>query len=358
MREGKFQTIASREIWSIVCGGATGLTLAWFGYGIWALVAQSLIDNFADTAFLFWRSTWRPKWVFERNAFLDLWQFSKPLIGARLFTYFNRNVDTILIGRFLGAAPLGFYNLGYQFVLLPLTYVTRPFSKVLFTTLSRVQHDEIRLRNGYLQSIQLLSFVIFPLMTLIALEVPDLIGLLLGEKWQPASALIPYFCFVGLIQSVLNVMPAVFQATGHTNLILRWNFTTVMVNILAFSIGLAWGIQGVAIAYTLGTLVLAPFLQNALLRALHLPWALFGHALLKPILISLMMVGVWAMSGWGMAAIDLNASPFVGDILQSSVAIAAYLAISWYWNQTFKNTLGRLRIGHRIKCYQQKLSIS
>lgn len=332
MRDIKFQSIATRKLWSTLLSGATGILMAIAGFSVWALVAETLLNHLLGTLFLFWVSAWRPKLLFDRRAFSELWSYSYPLIGARLFTFLNRNLDTLLIGRFLGAAALGYYNLGYQFVLMPLLYVTRPLTSVLFTALSKVQDDEERIRYGYLQSLSVIAFLTFPLMTLVAIAAPPLIPILLGEKWQPAITLIPFFCLVGLIQAIQNLMPAVFQATGQTYLVQRWTLITVIVNTIAFSVGIFGGIKGVTIAYTSGALLTAPFLQNLILKLLKLDWNAFRKVMQKPAILSLVVIIVWNLSGLIISYTNWDVISLIKALIQATMAMSTYLIFSWYWN--------------------------
>lgn len=349
MRDIQFNAIASRRFWGTCVGGVVGILLAATGFGIWALVAEALIDSLIGTVLLLLHSQWRPKWVFEWQAFRELWHYSYPLIYARLFTFFNRNLDTLLIGRFLGATALGYYNLGYQFVLMPLLYITRPLSAVLFASLSKLQGDEARLRNGYLHAVSLISLVILPVMTIIVLVSPTLVPVMLGEQWKPATFLIPFFCCVGTIQAIQHLYPAVFQATGYTNLVARWTLITLVVNILTFSVGLIWGIQGVTIAYTYATVLIAPFLQRLLLKVLKLSWMNFIQTFLKSAIVSLVVAFLWKLLEIGYKVNNTNISVILEVSSQVVIFISFYLLISWYWNPLLRNTWQQLRFSIQSK---------
>jgi O-antigen/teichoic acid export membrane protein len=355
LREHKFQAIALRQIWAIICGGITGLTLAWFDFGVWALVGESIVSSLLGTIFLFWRFPWRPSLLFDRAAFSELWQYSRPLIGARILNFMNRSLDTILIGRFLGAAPLGIYNLGYQFVLMPLIYVTRPYNKVLFTTLAKVQDDKGRLRKGYLQSLELLAFVTVPLMTMIALASPTLIPALLGEKWRAAIPLIPVFCLVGVVQSNQDLVQSVFKATGNTQLVLRWNIILTIVNALAFSAGVFYGVKEVAILYALATILTAPILQRMLMRILDLDWISLSQPLFRPYLGAFCMITTWTILDKLLTVTDVTTGLLMRSSLQLAATGAVYLFITWFGNAAFREGVNRVRMHFKGKGLQQDI---
>lgn len=341
IRDFKFQYVASRKILGTLVGGSVGIILAFSGFGVWALVGQTLTNDFVSTVILFWQSSWRPGYIFCRQAFADLWAYSMPLTGALFFNYFNRNLDTILIGRFLDATSLGLYNLAYQLVLMPLIYVTRPVNQVLFTALSKLQDEPQRMQNAYLKSLQLVAFVTFPLMTFLVLAAPTLIPTLLGQQWQPAVSLIPFLSLVGLIQSVQGLMPAVFQATGKTALIFRWTMIYFVGNVGAFGLGLRWGILGVAVAYSSVTLLLTPISMSWLLRTLDLSWGRFLRALFGVFSSTVVLVLIWIIVGWLLSKAAV--SPLISLATQFVLAGGGYIIVLWPQSPIIKRISGKIR---------------
>lgn len=342
LRETKFQTVALRQVLDTAVGGITGIILALAGFGVWALVGEYLVGSLVGTLLLYYKSPWRPRFVFHYPALVEMWQYSSPLAGAQLFTFLSRNTDTLLIGRFLDAASLGFYNIGYQFVLMPLMYITRPLNNVLFVALSKVQDDHSRIQRGYLQTIRLITLVTFPLMTLMALDAGTLIPVVLGKQWLPAAGLIPYMCIVGLVQSIQYLMPSVFKATGNTKKIFLWTLVSVIANVLGFSVGILGGIRFVAISYACVTLLAAPYLQHLLLSVLGISWRSFAQELFLPFSMALGMILVWYVTRWLLESSALTFSPIISVTIQSFVALVAYVSFAWYGNPSLKETLSKL----------------
>jgi O-antigen/teichoic acid export membrane protein len=341
-RDFKFRFIALREVLSIFLGGIVGITLALNGFGVWALVGQTLVNDLSGTVFMFWKTSWWPKLIFSRQALADLWGFTMPLTGARLFTYFNRNLDTILIGHFLSPASLGLYNLGYQLVLLPLIYITRPINQVLFATFSEIQDEPERLKNAYLHSLQLVAFITFPLMTMLALSAPELVPVLLGEKWRPAAPLFPFLCLVGLIQSIQNLMFSILQALGQTSLIFRWHLILLVGNTFAFVVGIQWGIMGIAVSYSSTTVIMAPVLFYLLLQVLDLGWSDLEKALSKAFISTIILVLTWYLTTQLLGYLEIAKSPLLKTVIQIVLAGSCYLLTSWWWNPITKDIYGRL----------------
>lgn len=340
-RDFNFRALALRNILSVVFGGVLGIALALKGMGVWALVGYSLVQSFTGSLLLFWKSRWRPSFEFDGRAFSDLWSYSRSLMGARFLNYFNRQLDTILVGRFLGAANLGLYNLGYQFVLFPLTYITRTVSTVLLSTLSRLQDEEERFRSAYLQTLELVAFATFPLMTAVFLSAPLLVPAVLGEKWAPSVPLIPFFCFSGLLQSINGLAPYAFQAKGKTALVLKWTLISALFNAAAFIIGLKWGIKGVSAAYAASNLALTPVVIYMLGDALGVSMGSFLKTLRHPAYSSAAFAFVWVLAGLAVESFNPDLKPALRAAALLVVCSSVYLLVSLRFNPALKKTLQR-----------------
>ncbi len=104
-------------------GAATGLSLAALGYGAWAIIALQLANTAASTALLWFLSPWRPRWTFSLASLRKLGGFSASVLGQRILYWAHRNIDNLLIGRFVGSVALGTYSLAYNVMLLPFSRI-------------------------------------------------------------------------------------------------------------------------------------------------------------------------------------------------------------------------------------------
>ena len=188
-RNLEFRSLAITEIISYVLGyGMIGITLAYNGFGVWSLVAGAL----SQSAFLTILS-----YMFSRHKLLFIyrWKYYKPLysFGSRVsiisfFEFLGSNLDTLAIGHFIGAAPLGIYNRAFMLVNLPAQYLTSSFSRVLFPSFSRVQKEIERLKKAYLSTIMLFSAILLPTCLGIAVASQEIVLLVLGRKMDCSNS--------------------------------------------------------------------------------------------------------------------------------------------------------------------------
>lgn len=253
-----FRIVASRGLVGAVLGGCVGIVMALTGAGVWSLVGQAVGTELA-IAILFWTTIpWRPKRVFSREKFKHLWSFSGKLMAARMLVYLIRNVDNLLIGRFLGAASLGFYALAYKVLMFPLSDVSSIVNSVAFAALSRLQENARHVREGYLQATSAVALLLMPVMAGLAVVAPWFIEVVFSAKWLPATVVLQILTAAGAVQAITSVGNPVLQAAGRTDLQLRWSMIAAVQYLTAFVIGLRWGIEGVAGGYLVVSVLQLP----------------------------------------------------------------------------------------------------
>lgn len=250
-REMRFKKISVVTLASLACSGFLGIYLALNGFKVWSLVWSSVGGNIISTALMWYKSEWNPKFIFHWAKIRRLFSFGFNVLAANVVNYFARNIQDILIGRFLTPAALGYYSLANRIMLLPLQHITWRIGGVTFPAFSKIQHDEYALRDAYLKTVSLISIVTFPIMIGLSAAAPEIITTILGEKWMPAVILVQILCITGLIQSITSTIGAMILAKGRADLNLKCGLFSSPILCLGIAIGLKWGVLGVAITYSI-----------------------------------------------------------------------------------------------------------
>ena len=140
------------------------LVAALLGAGVYSLVLQILLSTLCSTAQLWLAAAWRPKLRWNRDEFRSLSKFSGNLLAFNVINYFARNSDSLLIGRFLDVASLGWYSMANRILMFPLQNVTFVIGRALLPVYSRRQHDLDQIAAYYLRTLALIATVTIPLM--------------------------------------------------------------------------------------------------------------------------------------------------------------------------------------------------
>ena len=181
------------------------------------------------------------------------------MLGSRLLFYGNRNIDNLLIGRFLGPAALGAYAVSYNIMLAPLSQISLPLQDVLFPAMSRMQDDHERITRTWLRANRLVGALTIPGMLGLIVVAPEFVGIVLGPKWDAAVPVLQILAWVGLLQSLQGLNGTVLRAVDRTGTLLRYSFVVLVVSTISFVAGLPFGVVGVAAAYAISSTLVEPY---------------------------------------------------------------------------------------------------
>ena len=258
-REMDFRALELRQMAAYAAGAVVGIAVAVSGGGAWAIIWQQITIAITSTVLLTIFSPWRPKLVYSVASLRRLAGFSLRVFGTRLLFYLNRNLDNVLIGRFLGPRALGAYALSYNVMLMPFSNIASPIQEVLFPAFSRIQDEPGRIASAWLRVNRLVGAISIPALVGLVIVAPDFVPVLLGDQWAAAVPVIQILCWVGLLQSLQRLNSSILEARNRTGDLLRYAVIVFTASVAAFVGGLHWGIVGVATAYAISSSIVEPY---------------------------------------------------------------------------------------------------
>ncbi|WP_345164542.1 MOP flippase family protein [Nibribacter koreensis] len=322
-----FKKISKVDISTSILSGVICIILAYMGFGVWSLVLNYIISSALSAIFVWIISPWKPVPQFDKLAFKELFGYSSNLLGFGILNYWVRNLDNLLVGKFIGTSALGVYSRAYTLMLLPITQITAVITKVMFPALSAIQDDVSKVRSIYIRSITIIAFVTFPMMIGLLIVADSFILSIYGDKWVNVVPILQVLCVVGLVQSITTTVGWIFNSQGKTKVQLRWALFTSTFRCISFFVGIQWGVMGVAMAYMLGTLMLSVpslFLAG---RIIKLQLRDIFDSLLPTTLISVVMgLGVYGVK---LMLINFNLSPIIVLLLLIVTGVTIYIFLSF-----------------------------
>lgn len=258
-REMQFKVLSLVNITVVSLAGFFAICLAFKGFGVWSLVYRQIASVTLGTILLLTIRKWKPKFSFHWQKIKDMFKFGANLTGFTFVNYFNRNLDNLLIGKFLGAQPLGYYNFSYNMMLYPVRQISGVLGRVFFPALSSIQDNLSRIREVYTKANFFISVITFPLMVGLFVLAPEFVKAIFGAKWINAIQIIKILSLVGLVQSLGTTIGWLYLIKGKTDIMFKWGVAKFIIIVVGFIIGLRWGVTGVALAYAIVTyLILLP----------------------------------------------------------------------------------------------------
>lgn len=322
-RDLAFVKLAILEFTALVLGTSVGILCAVLGAGVWSLVINAVAIPSILCLLIWSQLSWRPNRIFHWTEVTSNLGYSLYQTGAMITNFFARNADNALIGRFIGATDLAYYNMAYRLLLFPLQNISAVLIRVLFPVMSKNQDDNAAIRKIHLKYVSYVSLCTFPMMILLGLLAEPIVRVLFGPGWGPVADILVVFSGVGAIQSIAHT-GIIYRAKGRTDLMFVWSIVTTLVYVSAFVIGLGWGIFGVAVGYGIAALILIlPGLWLAF-RLIDLSLILFLKTLVPSIIAASLMGIVIYMFHVGLAQ---SWRPIVQVISLSLIGMFSYVAI-------------------------------
>lgn len=246
-----FKTKTNVSLVHAVISGTVGLVMAYMGYGIWALIVQSVTAAIVRTIALWIAVRWKPSLVFSWQSFKEMFSFGSKLLTAGLLNTFYNNIYSLAIGKFYSPASLGVYSKANTLANLPSTNVMGVFQNVLYPVLSSIQDDKRKLVDIHRRFLRVASFIVFPMVVGLASVADPLIRLLLTDKWAGCVPLLQIICFSAVWTPMIALNTNVLKVMGRSDYFLKTEIIkkSIGISILAATIpmGLVHVCYGIAV---------------------------------------------------------------------------------------------------------------
>ncbi|MBF4463514.1 MULTISPECIES: lipopolysaccharide biosynthesis protein [unclassified Rathayibacter] len=254
-RDLRFMALGLSEAVPQAIGLVLAIIAAVAGAGYWALVVQAISVTVISLVLNVLFAAWFPGLPKRGESITRFLRFGGALAGTQGMSYVSKNIDNVMLGIFYDSAVLGFYSRAYQLIVLPLTQLTAPLSRVAIPILARLQDDLPQflryLRTGQFFTVALASLFYASMVGLAA----PLTLILLGDKWLPVVPILQALAVSGIFRAMGQVPYWIFVALGLTGKQLRLYLVTQPIIIIAILVGVPWGGVGVAIGSSVGYLL-------------------------------------------------------------------------------------------------------
>lgn len=216
-----FKTQAKVSIFSILISSIGAVILAKMGYGVWALIAQSLIYSFLGSILLNVFQPWYPKVGFCYKSFKELFSFSsKLLISGILDSTFN-NIYQLVIGKYFTPQLVGQFTQANQLSSIPAMTLTNIIQRVTYPIFCSMLNDKKKMDLAYFDTLKIASVIVFPVLLGIGIIAQPLLSIVLGKEWDLAAHMLMYLCFGYMLYPVHAINLNILQVYGRSDLFLK-----------------------------------------------------------------------------------------------------------------------------------------
>lgn len=304
--------------------GVIGISLAYMGYGVWALVFATLGASLLGTATRWYLIGWRPRLVLSILSIKRLWGYGWKLMLSGVISQFFSNLYGLVIGRVYTPADLSFFSRGRQFPSLAVGIVDKTTTTISFAALSRMQDDPNQLRRSMRRMIRSSCFFVMPTMVLMAFCSRSIILILLGKEWTNAIPYMQIACFSSVLLPFQSINLQAMNAIGRSDMFLKLEIIKKFLLVVVLLCVYRHGVLALALVSAFFTSPVAMIINT---------WPnkkLLGYSLRMQITDVLPIVLLCGVMTLPLSLILLTVNDiWMSAILSVSVALPLYIGLSY-----------------------------
>lgn len=228
--------IFKKFFWATLIGtilsAIVGITMAYTGFGVWALVAQYLTNTTVNTIVLNLTLKKKPLFAFSLERLKGLVGFGARILGTNLLIHGYQELRALIIGKIYSPEDLAFYDKGKQFPNILVTNINTSIGAVLFPKLSLIQDDKAAVKKLTRTSIRFSAYVMCPLMLGLAAVAEPFVELILTKKWLPCVPLLQILCINSMCLPLHKANMQAIKAMGRSETTLRIEIVKKFIEII------------------------------------------------------------------------------------------------------------------------------
>jgi teichuronic acid exporter len=242
-----FKTQARASLTAVIISGILGVYLAYSGYGVWALVVQSLLNNLLNTIFLWMLAKWIPKLIFSWSSLKTLFSFGSKLLLSGLLHTIYINLYSLVIGRKYSATDVGYFNQASTSARFPSVSLMAIISRAIYPIQCENQDKDEILASSFIQYLRMCSYIIFPVMICIAVLAKPLISVVLTDKWLPMSDLLTILCLGYMWIPIMVLNNQILNVKGRSDYFLKAEIIKKIVGLVILLVTVQFGLTIICI---------------------------------------------------------------------------------------------------------------
>lgn len=322
VRNLQFKKLFFSSLGAIIVSGAVGISMAYTGFGAWALVGQQISNQMLVTLILWFTVSWRPRLLFSFVRVKRLFSFGWKLLVSALVNTTYQDLQSLIIGKIYNPAMLGFYNRGQQFPLTIVSNIDGSIQSVMLPVLAFQQDNRSRVKDMVRRAIVTSSFVMFPAMVGLAVTARPLVKLLLTDKWLPCVPFLQIFCMAYALWPIHTANLQVINALGRSDIFLKLEIIKKTIGLFILAVTIFYGVYAVAFGQVLFGIISTFINAHPNKQLLGYSYKEQWSDVMPSVLLSLIMGAVvYCFKWWGLLALTTL-------VVQVCVGIILYIGIA------------------------------
>ena len=247
-RNMDFRSVSLIRFVAVLGQSFTILVLAYLGFGVWSLVYGSLIYTGVQTLGAILTSRYFCKPNFSFIGIGEALSFGGLITFHRILYYIYSSSSTAILGKLAGQKSLGFYSVAMQIACLPMDKFMMILNEVGFSAFSTIQDNQQKMNELLCKAVRILGILVFPVFMGVSCTAPELVDVLLGEKWTPVAVPLQIISAVMALK-MMNITDPLLFAMGRPDVGIKALAIGCVIMPIAFYIGAQWGLVGISLSW-------------------------------------------------------------------------------------------------------------
>lgn len=243
-RQMKFKVSTIIGVISTIISGITGIIMAYKGYGVWSLVAQSMTASFLSLIFITLYIRFLPLRYFNFSSVKPLWKYGSKLFASGILDTLFTRLDVFIIGKIFNPATLGLYTRAQTLDVFVRQLSSGSIASVLFPFIAKHQDDRQFVREQYIRALHVIMMVSVGIGGLLYVVAEDLFVFLFSSRWLVSGSYFRIMALAVFVWPVSNLMCTLISALGNSHAFLKLEALKKAAYIPVYAMGFLWGIEG------------------------------------------------------------------------------------------------------------------
>jgi len=326
-RDMNFKAQLKANVPAAFISGIGAIGLAYFDFGVWALIAQMLLQSFFVVIFLWKQKLYRPSLNFCKKSLYDMYNFGYKLFLSAVLDIVFRNLYVIIIAKYFSATTAGLYFFADKIREMVVMQIVSSIQSVTYPALATMQDDNERLKENYRKIVKIMTFVLFPITLFFAALSDDLFQAFLPEKWWDASEYLSIMLIAWLLMPMHAININIVEVKGRSDLFLYLEIVKKIIAATVIYISIEYGIYGLLVGQIVGSML--AYIPNA-----YASNYLIGYSI-KEQIIDILPIGL--LSGliglcvyFAQKILEWNVA--IELVVLGSFSLISYFMIAYFWN--------------------------
>lgn len=244
----KFKQIGVLSVVAYTASSIIGISMAFYGMGLWSIVSISIINLLLFNALLYTRRIKLPKLKIHKQEVRGIVSYGGWLTLSVITNNITQQMDRIFLTKWTSVMILGAYNRPAGFVGNITNKINGIFDTVLFPMLSDMQNNKSKVQEVFLKAIAILNSFAIVLFAIFFFNAELIITIFFGNEWLelvPALRIISVFVIFNVDNRLVDCF---FRSLGLVKLGFQLRVISAIITFISLYVGSKYGVCGVATA--------------------------------------------------------------------------------------------------------------